>query len=109
MGLHRDAFFQIITGSVINTHFILSQQNGDRISSDLEEGKATPPPAYHAVTTRTMSTTFNIEELSLLWAAINSDVSQKRSASIFRVNELQQVDAEATGWKGMRQAYIHLP
>ena len=26
--LHRDAFFQIIAGRVINTHFILSQQNG---------------------------------------------------------------------------------
>jgi hypothetical protein len=48
--LNRDAFFQIITGRVINTHFILSQQKDDRMGSDLEEEDATPSPVYHAVT-----------------------------------------------------------
>jgi hypothetical protein len=64
--IHRDAFFQIITGRVITTYFILSQQKGDRIDSDLEEEEATPSPAYHAVTTSTMSTTFSIESFLLL-------------------------------------------
>jgi hypothetical protein len=86
--LHRDAFFQIIAGRVINTHFILSQQKGDRMSSDLEEEEAIPSLAYHAVTTSTTSTTFSIETICFFWAVISSDVSQKSPASIFRVNEL---------------------
>jgi hypothetical protein len=64
--LHPDAFFQIITGRVINTHFILSQQKGDRMGSDLEEEEVNPSPVYHAVTTSTMSTTFSIETIFLL-------------------------------------------
>jgi hypothetical protein len=78
--LQRDAFFQIITSRVINTHFILSQQKGDCMGSDLEEEEA--------VTTSTMSTTFSIETIFFFWAVTSSDVSQKRSASIIRVNEL---------------------
>jgi len=78
--LHRDTFFQIVTGRVINTHFILSQHKGDRMGSDLEEEEA--------VTTSTMSTTFSIETIFFFWAVTSSDVSQKRPASIFRVNEL---------------------
>jgi len=86
--LHRDAFFQSTTGRIINTYFILSQQKGVRMGSDLEEQEATPSPAYHAVTTSTMSTTFNIETIFFFWAVTSSDVSQKRPASNFRVNEL---------------------
>jgi hypothetical protein len=51
--LHHDAFFQMITGRVISMHFILSQQKGDRMGSNLEEEEATPSPAYHALTTST--------------------------------------------------------
>jgi len=58
--LHHD-FFQIITGRVISMHFILSQQKGDRMGSNLEEEEATPSPAYHAVTTST--STFSIETI----------------------------------------------
>jgi len=86
--LHCDVFFQIITGRVINMHFILSQQNGDRMGSNLVEEEATPSPAYHAATTSTMSTTFSIETIFFLSAVISSDVTQKRPASIFRVNKL---------------------
>jgi len=50
------------------------------MGSDLEEEEA--------VTTSTMSTTFSIETIFFFWAVTSSDVSQKRSASIFRVNEL---------------------
>jgi hypothetical protein len=103
--LHRDAFFQIITGSVIITHCILAQQKGNRMCSN----RLPPPLLLTLLSQASRQQRIELKQLFYFGRFISFDVSYRHRAAIFGVKESYQVDAEAIGLREMRRAYTNSP